>query len=81
MDVHFLKVYHTMLASKTIRWFPQLQQIVKFSSVSSEFIENKLRVLDLDINYIETLGNSENALPIFMLPGSFGRLKFQHSNN
>ncbi|ODM90588.1 Valacyclovir hydrolase, partial [Orchesella cincta] len=41
----------------------------------STFRERKIRVLDLDINYIETLGNSKDAHPILILPGGFGSIQ------
>ncbi|ODM99538.1 Valacyclovir hydrolase [Orchesella cincta] len=66
--------------SKKLLGGPQFQfRNVKqqFSSASSSlaFTEKKVRVLDLDINYIETLGNSQNAHPIFILPGTFGSIE------
>ncbi|CAL8069628.1 unnamed protein product [Orchesella dallaii] len=54
----------------------QLQPLKKFAtSASSTFKEKKIRVLDLDINYIETLGSPQNAHPIFILPGTFGSIE------
>ncbi|ODM90585.1 Valacyclovir hydrolase [Orchesella cincta] len=50
----------------------KFNQNVRFSST---FREQKLRVLDLDINYVETLGNSEGAHPILILPGVLGSIE------
>ncbi|ODM90586.1 Valacyclovir hydrolase [Orchesella cincta] len=51
---------------------PKFYQRVRFSSI---YREQKRRVLDLDINYVETFGNSQDAHPVFILPGVFGSIE------
>ncbi|CAL8069629.1 unnamed protein product [Orchesella dallaii] len=50
-------------------------QTKRFCSETLSFKETKIRVLDHDINYIETLGSLEDAHPIFFVPGAFGSIE------
>ncbi|CAL8069627.1 unnamed protein product [Orchesella dallaii] len=53
----------------------KFSQTKKFCSASSSYKETKIRVLEHDINYIETLGSLEDAHPIFFIPGAFGSIE------
>lgn len=44
---------------------------VKSSKVPYE--ERKTKILDCEVNILETLGNEATALPILYLPGVFGK--------
>lgn len=66
----------TMVATLCKRGFDPgrlLHPFVKGVSSVPGFKEVKEKVLDLEINYIQSLGNDSNAPPIFFLPGAFGK--------